>query len=430
MLPNTLPGVQAHPRNSRPNFSETFAGGGFFAVPNWIIDRLLPFLSPLEWAVLSVAQRQIAGWQKDRDAIALSQFYERVNAGRRAIREALDALVNFGALIRTEQPGKPPVYEMALADAIDWDGLTDRRNQWNAEITRRTIAGRKAAAKARGDIFADTTPTTAIPDAGKTRPPGHHTAPPPLPSHGRPTPAVMTAHTKNIHTQETQEGRKASPPAPAFACESKSKSETPAAPIPTQPTAPARATPPAPPAPMPSGTPLADAFDEARRAVVASAGVAVVPIPRADRAGIEAQLSAAGVTVAEVAVLVAWIAAHAWDKRRDLLRHAGPLAAEKVAVPLLENWRNDTGANPVPRIEPTANSGPPIADDPADAARRIRYLDALAAGRRPDVARIDAKIFLADVARWRREVPGFTAAEREAAAKTAGAPMASRPEKG
>lgn len=49
---------------------------GYTKIPNYILDEILPSLNGNEFKVLVAILRKTAGWQKNSDAIALSQLKE------------------------------------------------------------------------------------------------------------------------------------------------------------------------------------------------------------------------------------------------------------------------------------------------------------------------------------------------------------------
>lgn len=81
-------------------------------VPNYVFDRYLDKLKFIELKVLLAIIRQTAGYQtkkgnrKTRDWLTRSRIQELTGASRRAITEALDALVSFSLISITNYQGK------------------------------------------------------------------------------------------------------------------------------------------------------------------------------------------------------------------------------------------------------------------------------------------------------------------------------------
>lgn len=116
-------------------------------VPNYIFDELWSYLTPQEFGVLMYIARRTYGFQKQTDAIALSQFTkgiakkggELLDGGtgmtRNTIRKALKSLVSFNIVIVVKEAvTNPPAarqsaeYRLNLDDAkIDFPALMQRK---------------------------------------------------------------------------------------------------------------------------------------------------------------------------------------------------------------------------------------------------------------------------------------------------------------
>ena len=84
--------------------------GGFLRMPNDWIDRALPTMTPAEWMVMTVILRQTLGWQKERDAISLTQMQQKTGLSRHTVIDAIRGLAKRGWIKAYEQ-GIRSVYE-------------------------------------------------------------------------------------------------------------------------------------------------------------------------------------------------------------------------------------------------------------------------------------------------------------------------------
>lgn len=69
-----------------------------FQVPNALVDELLCDLSGSELKCYLLVVRKTVGWQKDSDAISISQFVKATGLSNRAVVDACDSLVKKGLL--------------------------------------------------------------------------------------------------------------------------------------------------------------------------------------------------------------------------------------------------------------------------------------------------------------------------------------------
>lgn len=83
-------------------------------MPNDWIDRALPAMSPAEWMVTTVILRQTIGWNKERDAISLSQFEQKTGLSRHTVIAAIRGLAQRG-WIKVYEQGIRSVYEPCFA---------------------------------------------------------------------------------------------------------------------------------------------------------------------------------------------------------------------------------------------------------------------------------------------------------------------------
>ena len=140
-----------------------------FQYPNMYIDWLSYYLTSEEEKVLNKAVREILGWEDKiatrRARIALSVFVEGKTSkktgeltclgcglGLQTVRKALAALDQYRILVKEGDPTKDgQEYRIQDdADAIDWDGLAARREQWDKRNLKRTKAATQASMESRG----------------------------------------------------------------------------------------------------------------------------------------------------------------------------------------------------------------------------------------------------------------------------------------
>ena len=92
--------------------------GGFLRMPNEWIDRAMPSMSAAEWMVTTVILRQTIGWNKERDAISLSQFEQKTGLSRHTIIDAIRKLAKQG-WIKVYEQGIRSVYEPCFATGAE-----------------------------------------------------------------------------------------------------------------------------------------------------------------------------------------------------------------------------------------------------------------------------------------------------------------------
>lgn len=72
-----------------------------FQVPNAIIDDLMSILSGAEFKCYMLVVRQTTGWNKQEDAVSISQMMEKCNLSNKGVINACDKLVEMGLLSKT-----------------------------------------------------------------------------------------------------------------------------------------------------------------------------------------------------------------------------------------------------------------------------------------------------------------------------------------
>lgn len=65
----------------------------YTAIPNWLLDDVLPVISPASTKVLMLIMRRTAGWQRESDAISVRQFSVALNLSRPTVLKALKELI-------------------------------------------------------------------------------------------------------------------------------------------------------------------------------------------------------------------------------------------------------------------------------------------------------------------------------------------------
>lgn len=133
-----------------------------YQTPNVLVDKLMKLLTLEEWAVLSVAIREIIGWREkiaDRRAkISLSRFADISGIGRETIITALGAyegkheggLVKYGLLTPIGEPdNKGQEWELTFDTKTDYQGLLARWQQKHDANKDRTAKARKSHSNQR-----------------------------------------------------------------------------------------------------------------------------------------------------------------------------------------------------------------------------------------------------------------------------------------
>ena len=85
----------------------------FTAIPNILIDEIMPTLKDTEWRLLCVIARQTLGWvnksgkRKQRDWLSQSQLIARTGRNSAALSAALDVLVRDNLIECQTENGEP-----------------------------------------------------------------------------------------------------------------------------------------------------------------------------------------------------------------------------------------------------------------------------------------------------------------------------------
>lgn len=85
-----------------------------FQVPNILVDELMSELSGIELKCYLFVIRKTKGWNKEFDAISLSQFISFTGAGKTAVISALKKLVDIGLLIKKTGTRNTSVYAINM----------------------------------------------------------------------------------------------------------------------------------------------------------------------------------------------------------------------------------------------------------------------------------------------------------------------------
>lgn len=73
-----------------------------FQVPNAVIDELMSVLSGAEFKCYMLVVRQTTGWNKQEDAVSISQMMEKCRLSNRGVIDACDKLVEMGLLTKSK----------------------------------------------------------------------------------------------------------------------------------------------------------------------------------------------------------------------------------------------------------------------------------------------------------------------------------------
>lgn len=85
-----------------------------FQVPNALVDELMAEMSGIELKCYLFVVRKTKGWNKDCDAISLSQFIKFTGAGKTAVVDALKKLVDLGLLTKKTGSRNTSVFSINL----------------------------------------------------------------------------------------------------------------------------------------------------------------------------------------------------------------------------------------------------------------------------------------------------------------------------
>jgi hypothetical protein len=121
-------------------------------VHNYVLDEMMPTLSPNAWKVLCVAIRQTLGWKdsetasgrKESDVISYSQFMSRTGIrGRATVSRAIGECLDAGCLLRrqvsTDARSGNPIYAYSLNTDYDVSGSkTEPLSGSKTELTKET----------------------------------------------------------------------------------------------------------------------------------------------------------------------------------------------------------------------------------------------------------------------------------------------------
>lgn len=85
-----------------------------FMIPNSVVDELMAEMSGVELKCYLFVIRKTKGWNKEFDAISLTQFIKFTGAGKTAVVDALKNLVELGLLVKKTGVRNTSVYAINL----------------------------------------------------------------------------------------------------------------------------------------------------------------------------------------------------------------------------------------------------------------------------------------------------------------------------
>ena len=85
-----------------------------FQIPNSVVDELMAEMSGVELKCYLFVIRKTKGWNKEYDAISLTQFIKFTGAGKTAVVDALKNLVELGLLVKKTGVRNTSVYAINL----------------------------------------------------------------------------------------------------------------------------------------------------------------------------------------------------------------------------------------------------------------------------------------------------------------------------
>jgi len=90
----------------------------FTAIPNFLLDSILPLASPAEWKVITFVCRKTYGWKKREDRISFTQMEQGTGLCRRALQGVVEKLRSYGLLLCTRS-GKGNRYALNITCDVD-----------------------------------------------------------------------------------------------------------------------------------------------------------------------------------------------------------------------------------------------------------------------------------------------------------------------
>ncbi|TQR66840.1 replication protein [Acinetobacter sp. RF14B] len=89
-----------------------------FQLPNAFVDEAMKKLSPTANMLYIVIVRKTRGWQKNKDAISLTQFEEITGLSRKTVIKATNELIEFGFVKEYAQKNAKAAKSYALNDGV------------------------------------------------------------------------------------------------------------------------------------------------------------------------------------------------------------------------------------------------------------------------------------------------------------------------
>ena len=89
-----------------------------FQLPNAFVDEAMKKLSPTANLLYIVIVRKTRGWQKNKDAISLTQFEEITGLSRKTVIKAINELIQFGFVKEYAQKNAKAAKSYALNDGV------------------------------------------------------------------------------------------------------------------------------------------------------------------------------------------------------------------------------------------------------------------------------------------------------------------------
>lgn len=95
---------------------------GYTMFNNYILDHIMPDLSPSGWKILCVAIRQTIGWvdedtesgRKEADRISYSQFQTKTSLSSKTVARGIKENLSKGYLLRSVSPDHSQAYDYRL----------------------------------------------------------------------------------------------------------------------------------------------------------------------------------------------------------------------------------------------------------------------------------------------------------------------------
>ena len=111
-----------------------------FQVPNAVIDELMAELTGAELKCYLYVLRKTKGWNKEFDAISVTQFMESCNLSNRTVIDACDRLVELGLLEQKTGSNRIKIFSVKSYE-IDLSGSEESSQREKSSVVKKVHSG-------------------------------------------------------------------------------------------------------------------------------------------------------------------------------------------------------------------------------------------------------------------------------------------------